>query len=107
GKLRDPPFQVVVGVGEAGGFAFVPGRAVGTGEPVQALELLTRVGDVTAHGRVRPTRVPVSVETQVQRNEFRDGRDRRLVEPHRTHAFGRHLRPDHFVVVETHPASRL
>ena len=68
---RTPPQPV--------GLGLVPGRAVGAGQDVQPLQLVTGVADVAADGGVGPPLAPdvaVAVEAQVQLDQARDGLDR-------------------------------
>ena len=66
GELVDPPLQLLVGLAQPGGLPLVAGGAVGTGEDVQPLQLVTGIADVAAHGRIRPLALAVAVEPQVQ-----------------------------------------
>src|SRR5690606_2617189 len=53
-ELVDALLELVVGAGEGTGLALVAGGDVRAGEAVEVLEQVPGIGDITAHGRVRP-----------------------------------------------------
>src|SRR5688572_32291454 len=70
-EARDPLLEVVVRAPEPLGLAPVAGGAVGTGEDVEALELVAGVADVATDRRVGPLALAVAVEAQVQLDQLR------------------------------------
>ena len=71
---------------------------------MQSGELRSGVADVAAHGRVGPLAAAVAVKAQVQPDEFGDLVDDFAAELQRLQPLRGELGPDHFVVVEGHPA---
>ena len=106
GQFRDAPLEVVVVGLQPRRAALVAGRAVRAHQLVQPAQQRPGVGDVAPHRRVRPPAVAVAVEPQVQIHQLRDVGDHLLRVLQLTHPLARHLRPDHLVVMEAHPAVR-
>ena len=104
----DPVFQVVVGRAQQGGrLAPVAGGAVRADELVQPRQQRPGVGDIAPHRRIGPLALAVAVETQVQEDQPRHILGELLRVLQRAQPLAHHLRADHLVVVEAHPAARL
>ena len=74
---------------------------------MQALQLVTGIPHITAHGGVRPGTLGIAEETQVQLDQAGHGRGRVIVETEGAQALLRQLGADQVVMVEADHAARL
>ena len=102
-ELGNALLEAVVRAGQPQGPGPVPGRAVGPGQHVQPGEQRPGVPDVTAHGRIRPLALTVTVEPQVQFDQLGNVADHVVRETQRSQPAAGQLRADHLVQVELHP----
>jgi len=106
GQLGDALLQVVVRPRQPPCLRLIPGRAIGSGEGVQAGEQRAGIGDVPADCRVGPLTRPVAVKPQVQPDQPGHVGHHVLREPQRGQPGPGQLGADHLVVMEGNAAVR-
>src|SRR5690606_17325388 len=74
-EFGNSALDVVIGEGEAVGFALIASGHVGSSENVEAFEFISRIANVAAHCGVGPLLVAVPEEPEVEFDETRNGCD--------------------------------